>query len=46
MAPTYPIFPAKSGLPSMLGIVPETVPAIEAHTHELLDHLSAHFRVR
>jgi len=35
----------KSTLP-MLGIVPETVPAIEAHTHELLDHLSAHFRVR
>jgi len=27
----------------MLGITPETVPAIEAHTRELLDHLSRHF---
>jgi len=33
----------KSTLP-MLGITPETVPAIEAHTRDLLDHLSAHFR--
>jgi glutathione S-transferase len=33
----------KSTLP-MLGITEETVPAIEAHTRELLDHLSAHFR--
>jgi glutathione S-transferase len=33
----------KSTLP-MLGITPETVPAIEAHTRELLDCLSAHFR--
>ncbi len=29
----------------MLGITAETVPAIEAHTRELLDNLSAHFRV-
>jgi glutathione S-transferase len=33
----------ESTLP-MLGITPETIPAIEAHTRELLDHLSAHFR--
>ncbi len=33
----------KSTLP-MLGITAETVPAIEAHTRELLDRLSAHFR--
>lgn len=33
----------KSTLP-MLGINPATIPAIEAHTRELLDHLSAHFR--
>ncbi len=33
----------KGTLP-MLGITEETVPAIEAHTLELLEHLSAHFR--
>lgn len=33
----------KSTLP-MLGITAETVPAIEAHTRELLDHLCTHFR--
>lgn len=33
-----------AGTLPFLGIVPETVPAIEAHTRELLDHLSAHFR--
>jgi glutathione S-transferase len=33
----------KSTLP-MLGITAESAPAIEAHTRELLDHLSAHFR--
>ncbi|MCP5041029.1 MAG: glutathione S-transferase family protein [bacterium] len=33
----------KGTLP-MLGITAETIPAIEAHTRELLDHLSAHFR--
>ncbi|MCP5071223.1 MAG: glutathione S-transferase family protein [bacterium] len=33
----------KSALP-MLGVTPQTVPGIEAHTRELLDHLSAHFR--
>ncbi len=27
----------------MLGVTPETIPAIEAHTRELLDALSAHF---
>jgi hypothetical protein len=32
-----------SSLP-FLGITPETIPAIEAHTRELLDHLSIHFR--
>jgi len=33
-----------AGTLPFLGIVPESVPAIEAHTRELLDHLSAHFR--
>jgi glutathione S-transferase len=33
----------KSTLP-MLGITEKTIPAIESHTRELLDHLSAHFR--
>jgi glutathione S-transferase len=33
----------ESTLP-LLGVTAETVPAIEAHTRELLDHLSAHFR--
>jgi len=33
----------KGTLP-MLGITTESIPAIEAHTRELLDHLSAHFR--
>jgi glutathione S-transferase len=33
----------KGTLP-LLGITPETAPAIEAHTRELLDRLSAHFR--
>ena len=27
----------------LLGVVPESIPGIEAHTHELLDVLSAHF---
>jgi glutathione S-transferase len=27
----------------LLGVVPASIPAIEAHTHELLDALSAHF---
>lgn len=33
----------KGALP-LLGITPETVPAIEAHTRELLDRLGEHFR--
>jgi glutathione S-transferase len=33
----------KGSLP-MLGVAPETIPAIEAHTRELLDRLSEHFR--
>jgi glutathione S-transferase len=33
-----------SGTLPFLGITPESAPAIEAHTRELLDHLSAHFR--
>lgn len=33
----------KGTLP-LLGITPETAPAIEAHTRELLDRLCAHFR--
>lgn len=33
----------KGTLP-MLGITAESIPAVEAHTRELLDHLSAHFR--
>jgi glutathione S-transferase len=33
----------KSTLP-LLGVAPESIPAIEAHTRELLDHLSDHFR--
>lgn len=33
----------KSTLP-MLGVNEQTVPAIEAHTRELLDHLSVHFK--
>jgi len=33
----------KGTLP-MLGVTAESVPAIEAHTRELLDNLSAHFR--
>jgi glutathione S-transferase len=33
----------KSTLP-MLGVTSQTVPEIEAHTRELLDNLSAHFR--
>ncbi len=33
----------KSTLP-ILGVTPESAPAIEAHTRELLDHLSDHFR--
>lgn len=33
----------KGTLP-MLGVTEQTAPAIEAHTRELLDHLSAHFR--
>lgn len=33
----------KAFLP-MVGVVPETIPAIEAHTRELLDDLTSHFR--
>ena len=31
-----------SGSIQLVGIVPESIPAIEAHTRDLLDHLSAH----
>jgi glutathione S-transferase len=31
-----------SGAVPFVGIVPDSIPAIEAHTEELLDHLSAH----
>ena len=34
----------KGALP-LIGVVPETIPAIEAHTRELLDILSQHFAV-
>lgn len=32
------------GMLPMLGVTPESVPAIEAHLRELLDHLCAHFK--
>jgi len=32
-----------SGALPFLGVVPASIPAIEAHTHELLDRLTAHF---
>lgn len=32
-----------AGAAPFVGIVPATIPAIEAHTHELLDRLVAHF---
>ena len=32
-----------SGMLPFVGVVPASIPAIEAHTHDLLDRLSAHF---